>query len=119
MLLQEKKSENDDLKEVIINMAPKDNKSFPSVAYNKLPVKKLVERSRTSNSFSISVPKPARQRSSNSFSNTFSSSTFTDVAYNKLATKDSPSPSPDNVTPTNQSPRGSVQHKISGNSPQD
>jgi len=114
-----KKSENDDLKEVIINMAPKDNKSFPSVAYNKLPVKKLVERSRTSNSFSISVPKPARQRSSNSFSNTFSSSTFTDVAYNKLATKDSPSPSPDNVTPTNQSPRGSVQHKISGNSPQD
>lgn len=107
-----KKDGSDELKEVIINMAPKDNKEFPSVAYNKLPVKKLIERNRTSNSFSISAPKPARARSSNSFSNSFSTAAaaFTDVAYNKLPmTKASPTPSPDNLTPTNQSPRGSFQ----------
>jgi len=110
-----KKGETDELKEVIINLAPKDSKAFPSVAYNKLPVKKLIERNRSSNSFNITVPKPARARSSNSFSNTFSSAAFTDVAYNKLDTKASPTPSPDNVTPTNQSPRGSVKHNPEGN----
>jgi len=107
-----KKDGSDELKEVIINLAPKDNKAFPSVAYNKLPVKKLIDRNRTSNSFSITAPKPIRARSSNSFSNSFSTAaaTFTDVAYNKLPmTKASPTPSPDNLTPTNQSPRGSFQ----------
>jgi len=106
-----KKDGSDELSEVIINMAPRDEKTFPSVAYNKLPVKKLVERHRSSNSFNITVPKPARARSSNSFSNSFGSAAFTDVAYNKLpATQASPTPSPENLTPTNQSPRGSVQH---------
>jgi len=103
-----KKNSDDELKEVIINMTPKQEKAFPSVAYSKLPVKKIVERNRSSNSFSIPVPRPTRTRTSNSFSCSFNSGTFTDVAYNKLPTKDSPSPSPDNLTPTNQSPRGSV-----------
>merc|ERR1719167_1556013 len=104
-----KKEEADELKEVIINMAPKkETKGFPSVAYKKLPAKNIVQRARSSNSFSINVPKPNRTRSSNSFSNSFSSAAFTDVVYNKLATKESPTPSPDNLTPIDQSPRGSI-----------
>jgi len=103
-----KKNSNDELKEVIINMTPKQEKAFPTVAYSKLPVKKIAERNRSSNSFSIPVPRPTRTRTSNSFSCSFNSGAFTDVAYNKLPIKESPSPSPDNLTPTNQSPRGSV-----------
>ena len=52
-----KKGWEDDLKEVIITKTPKDSNEkldrFDSVAYNTLPIAKLVTRQRSSNSFSL------------------------------------------------------------------
>merc|ERR1711936_1376970 len=52
-----KKGCEDDLKEVIITKTPKDSNEkldrFDSVAYNTLPIAKLVTRQRSSNSFSL------------------------------------------------------------------
>ena len=72
-------------------------KDFPSVVYKNLPHQKVLKtstRTRSSASFSIaSLPRPARQRSSHSFSN--SSTPFTDLSYNRLAVVDgSKSPTP-------------------------
>jgi len=60
-------------------------KDFPSVVYNKLPHPALnnIGRTRSSNSFTISsLPRPVRTRTSNSFSNSLP---FTDLAYHPLA----------------------------------
>jgi len=52
-----KKGWDDGLKEVIITNTPKDSSekldNFDSVAYNTLPIAKLVTRQRSSNSFSL------------------------------------------------------------------
>jgi len=93
----------DDLEQVIIHKKSANNggaaplKDFPSVVYKNLPHQKVLKtstRSRSSASFSIaSLPRPARQRSSHSFSN--SSTPFTDLSYNRLAVVDgSKSPTP-------------------------
>lgn len=92
-----------DLMEVIIQKPRKPEgsgstplKDFPAVVYSKLPHPALagVGRTRSSNSFTIaSLPRPTRQRSSHSFSN--SSSAVTDVNYARLAAVEgSSSPTP-------------------------
>lgn len=94
----------DDLTEVIIQKKPAPAtaaiatplKDFPAVVYSKLPHPPLAAtgRTRSSNSFSISsLPRPARQRTSHSFSN--SASAYTDLSYNRLAAVEaSKSPTP-------------------------
>jgi len=110
---RKKNGSDDELHEVIVrnNKSDKDDvpKQFPAVVYNKLQAAGSF-RPRTSNSFSIGpLVKPIRQRSSNSFSNSVGSTRFTDLSYNRLPINHSvsPSPSPDTITPTNQSPRDS------------
>merc|ERR1719365_327183 len=104
----------DDLEEVIIHKKKTSNggagsaplKDFPSVVYKNLPHPPLASRTRSSASFSIaSLPRPARQRSSHSFSN---STPFTDLSYNRLAVEGSKSPTPGEssgeATPTGSRP---------------
>jgi len=83
--------DNDNLTQVIIDTtktkppASTPLKDFPSVVYNKLPHPALnnLGRTRSSNSFTISsLPRPVRTRTSNSFSNSLP---FTDLAYHPLA----------------------------------
>merc|ERR1711953_794435 len=105
----------DGLEEVIIHKKKTSNggagsaplKDFPSVVYKNLPHPPLTGRTRSSASFSISsLPRPARQRSSHSFSN---STPFTDLSYNRLAVVEgSKSPTPgessEEGTPTGSRP---------------
>jgi len=97
-----RKSDEDcsELKEVIINSRTPSS-DFASVTYSKLPVKKVVERQRSSNSFCVqgpTIPKISslRVRSSHSFSNS------SDFGYNKLTPLKSQTPSPDRNSPKEQ-----------------
>ena len=96
---------DDELTEVIIQKKPPESelaplKDFPAVVYSKLPRSTLgpLGRTRSSNSFTISsLPRPARQRSSNSFSGAGTGSS--NCTYNRLDTVvggSSSSPSPGN-----------------------
>merc|ERR1711963_1210325 len=97
-----RKSDEDcsELKEVIINSRTPSS-DFASVTYSKFPVKKVVERQRSSNSFCVqgpTIPKISslRVRSSHSFSNS------SDFGYNKLTPLKSQTPSPDRNSPKEQ-----------------
>jgi len=89
--------DDDDLEEVMINKNTADSAKFPSVVYNK-----LANRPRSSDSFSPAVPKGSNGAGTGP-------DNFTDVSYCKLQTSNaSPTPSPENLTPTNMSRRESL-----------
>jgi len=90
-----------ELKEVIITRGSSGSGDFNTVTYTKLPLKKIVERQRSSNSFCVQGPtipqiRSLRVRSSHSFSNS------TDFGYNKLTPLKSETPSPDRNLTNNQ-----------------
>ena len=94
-----------ELKEVIITRGNSSGSGdFNTVAYSKLPVKRVVERQRSSNSFCVQGPtipqiRSLRVRSSHSFSNS------TDFGYNKLTPLKSQTPSPDRNSTNQKQPQ--------------
>jgi len=86
--------DDDELEEVMINKNTAESDKFPTIVYNKLPVP---------------------SHGSTTGSNKSCPMTYTDVAYNKLSTKNmspTPTPSPESLTPTNMSRRESIQQEI-------